>query len=80
MTVTDRYKIIDNKIKTNQAQYYLDRVAAKKSAYSYGDLRKFKSKKLRYKSSAVEQAKFSYSPLGKVFNMGLTGEEKKKEF
>ena len=80
MTVTDRYKIIDNKIKANQAQYDLDRVAAKKSAYSYGDLRKFKSKKLRYKSSVVEQAKFSYSPLDKVFNKGLTGEEKKKEF
>ena len=83
MTVTDRYKIIYNKIKANQAQYDLDRVAAKKSAYSYGDLRKYEyltSEKLGYKSSVVEQANFSYSPLGKVFNKGLTGEGKKKEF
>ena len=28
MTVTDQPKIIDNKIKTNQAQYDLDRLAA----------------------------------------------------
>ena len=83
MTVTDRYKIIDNKIKANQAQYDLDRVAAKKSAYSYGHLRKYEyltSEKLGYKLSVVEPAKFSYSPLSKVFNKGLTGEEKKKEF
>ena len=29
MTVTDQLKIIDNKIKANQAQYDLDRLAAK---------------------------------------------------
>ena len=29
MIVTNRLKIIDNKIKANQAQYYLDRLAAK---------------------------------------------------
>ena len=40
MTVTDQIKIIDNKIKANQAQYDLDRVAAKISSYSSGDLRK----------------------------------------
>ena len=42
MTVTGQLKIIDNKIKTNQAQYDLDRLAAKTSAYSSGDLRKYK--------------------------------------
>ena len=41
MTVTGQLKIIDNKIKTNQAQYDLDRLAAKTSAYSSGDLRKY---------------------------------------
>ena len=41
MTVTDQLKIIDNKIKTNQAQYGLYRSAAKMSAYSSGDLRKY---------------------------------------
>ena len=83
MTVTDRYKIIYNKIKANQAQYDLDRVAAKKSAYSYGDLRKYEyltSEKLGYKSSVVKQAKFNYSPLGKSFNDGFKEETKKKKF
>ena len=40
MIVADQLKIIDIKIKTNQAQYDLDRLAAKISAYSSGDLRK----------------------------------------
>ena len=42
MTVADQLKIIDNKIKANQAQYDLDRLIAKISAYSFGDLRKYK--------------------------------------
>ena len=33
MTVTHQLKIIDSKIKSNQAQYDLDRLAAKISAY-----------------------------------------------
>ena len=41
MKVADQLKIIDNKIEANQAQYDLDRLAAKKSAYSSGDLRKY---------------------------------------
>ena len=40
MTVTDQLKTIDNKIKANQAQYDLDRLAARISAYSSGDIRK----------------------------------------
>ena len=35
MTVNDQLKIIDNKIKANQAQYDLDRLAAKISALSW---------------------------------------------
>ena len=80
MTVTDQIKIIDNKIKANQAQYDLDRLAAKISAYSSGDLRRYEyltGEDLRYKPSVVEQAKFDYSPLGKIFNKGLTEEDKK---
>ena len=38
MTVTNQLKIIDNKIKANQAQYDLDRLAAKISAYSSCDI------------------------------------------
>ena len=41
MTVTDQLKIVDSKIKANQAQYDLDRLAVKISAYSSGDLRKY---------------------------------------
>ena len=40
MTATDQLKFIDNKIKANQDQYDLDRLVAKISAYSSGDLRK----------------------------------------
>ena len=31
-----------------------------------------------YKPSVVEQAKFDYSPLGKVFNKGLNKDDKKE--
>ena len=79
MTVTDQIKIIDNKIKANQAQYDLDRLAAKISAYSSGDLRKYEyltGEDLGYKPSAIEQAKLDYSPLGKVFTMALDKDDK----
>ena len=70
MTVTDQLKIIDNKIKANQAQYDLDRLTAKISAYSSGDLRKYEyltGEDLGFKPSVFEQAKFDYSPLGNIF-------------
>ena len=41
MAVNDQLKIIDNKIKANQTQYDLDRLAAKISGYSSDDLRKY---------------------------------------
>ena len=81
MTVVDKIKIIDNKINANQAQYDLDRSAAKISAHSSGNLRKYEyltGEDLGYKLSVVEQAKFDYSPLRKVFNEGLTEEDKKE--
>ena len=53
MTRKEQVKILDNKIEANNAQYNLDRMNAEISAYSSGD--------------AFEQAKFEYSPLGKVF-------------
>ena len=42
MAVTDQLKIIDDKSKANQAQYDLDRLSAKVSALSSGELRKYK--------------------------------------
>ena len=83
MTVTDQIKIIDNKIKANQAQYDLDRLTAKISALSSGELRKYDyltGEDLGYRASALEQTKFDYSPLGKVFNKGLHDDDKKEGF
>ena len=60
MTVTGQLKIIDNKIKASQAQYDLDRLAAKISAYSFGDVTKYEyltGEELGYKRSVFEQAK-----------------------
>ena len=61
MAVTDQLKTIDNKIKANQALYDFDRLAAKISAYSSGDLRKYEyltSEDLGYKPSVFEQVIF----------------------
>ena len=51
------------------------------SAYSSGDLPKYEyltKKKLGYKPDAFEQAKFQYSPLGKVFTDGLDKSDRKE--
>ena len=41
MTVTDKIKVLERKIKQNEAQYDLDRKTAKISALSSGDLDKY---------------------------------------
>ena len=74
MTRKEQVKILDDKIEANNAQYNLDRMNAEISAYSSGDLPKCEyltKKDLGYKPDAFEQAKFEYSPLGKVFTDGL---------
>ena len=51
------------------------------SAYCSGDLPKYEyltKKNLGYKPDAFEQAKFEYSPLGKVFTDGLDKSDKNK--
>ena len=71
MTLTVQAKIVDDKIKVNKAQYDLDREAAKISALSSGELKKYEyltGEDLGYKPAVVQKAKFEYSPLGKVFN------------
>ena len=58
----------------NEAQYDLDRKAAKIYTLSSNNLDKHEyltGEDLGLKPSAVEQAKFKYSPLGKTFNKGL---------
>ena len=74
MTITDQIKILDKKNIQNEAHYDLDRKAAKISALSSNNLDKYEyltGEDLGLKPSTVEQAKFEYSPLGKVFNKGL---------
>ena len=82
MTVTDQIKILNRKIKQNEAQYDLDRKAAKISALSSNNLDKYEyltGEDLCLKASTVEQAKSEYSPLGKIFNKALDKEKDKKE-
>ena len=65
----------------NEAQYDLDREAAKISALSSNNLDKYEyltDEDLGLKPSTVEQAKFEYSPLGKTFNKGLSEDDKKE--
>ena len=81
MTVTDQLKILDRKIMQNEAQYDLDRKAAKISALSSNNLDKYEyltGEDLGLKPSTIEQAKFEYSPLGKTFNKGLDKDDQKE--
>ena len=82
MTVTDQIKILDRKIMQSEAQYDLDRKAAKISALFSNNLDKYEylnGEDLGLKPSTAEQAKFEYSPLGKIFNKGLDEDKDKKE-
>ena len=82
MTVTDQIKILARKAMQNEAQYDLDRKAAKISALSYNNLDKYEyliGEDLGLNPSTVEKAQFECSPLGKIFNKGLDKDEDKKE-
>ena len=78
MTVTDKIKILDSKIKSNQVQYDLGREAAKISSLSSENLldkhEYLTGEDLGYKPNVFEKAKFEYSPLGMV----LTNNTKSK--
>ena len=65
----------------NEAQYDLDRKASKISAWSSNDLDKYEcltGEYLGLKPSTIEQTKFEYSPLGKIFNKGFSEDDKKE--
>ena len=82
MAKSDQIKILNNKIKAKNVQYDIDRLNAEISAYSSGDLDKYEfltKQDLGYKPDALEQTKFAYSPLGKVFNDGLNKKDKTKK-
>ena len=81
MTVPDQIKILDRKIMQNEAQYDLDRKAAKISALASNNLEKYEyltGEDIGLKPSTVEQAKFEYSPQGKVFTKGLHKNDQKE--
>ena len=81
MTITDEIKILNKKIMQNEAQNDLDKKAAKISALSSNNFNKYKyltGEDLGLKPSTVEQAKFEYSPLGKLFNKGLDKNDQKE--
>ena len=79
--MTDQIKNLGRKIKLNESQYDLDREAAKISTLSSKNLDKYElltGEDLDFKPSIVAQAKFEYSPLGKIFNKGLSEDDKKR--
>ena len=81
MTITDQIKILDRKIMQNEAQYDLDRKAAKISALSSNNLDKYEyltGEDLDLKPSTVERTKFEYSSLGKIFNKSSDEKDKKE--
>ena len=84
MTVTHEIKIIDDKIKANQAQYNLSRRAAKISALSSEDLlEKYEyvpGEDLGHKSSVFEYVRLQYFPFGNIFTKELDKDDKKKGF
>ena len=76
MTVTDQKEKL-RKMNHNMIQ----REETKISALSSNNLDKYElltDEDLDLKQSTVEQAKFEYSPLGKIFNKGLSEEDKKE--
>ena len=65
----------------NEAQYDLDRKAARISVLPSNSLGKYEystDKDLGLKPSTVEQTKLEYSPLGKSFNKGLNQDDQKE--
>ena len=77
----DQIKVLDKKNLQNEAQYDLYRKAAKISALSSNNLDKCEyltGEDLGLKPDTIEQTKFEYSPLGKIFNKGLSENDKKE--
>ena len=74
MTVLDQIEILYKKNMQNEAQYDLDRKAAKISALSSNNFDKYEyltGEDLGLKPSTVEQERFEYFPLSKILNKGL---------
>ena len=82
MTRKEQNKILNDKIEANNVQYDLDRMNAEILAYSSGDLDKYEfltKQDLKYKPDTLEEVKFAYSLLGKVFNDRLNKKDNTKK-
>ena len=74
MTRKEQNKILDAKIESNVNQCKVNRLNSEISAFSSGDLNKYKFLKridLNYKPNALDKARLVFSPLGKTFSIGL---------
>ena len=81
MTITDQIKILDKSFLQNEAQYDLDKKATIISAWSSKNLDKVEyltGEDLGLKPNTIEQARFEYSPLGKIFNKDLSEDDQKE--
>ena len=79
MTLTDELKVLDDKIKPNQAQYDLNREAAKICTLLSEDFDKYEymtGEGLESKYGVVQQVKSEHSPLDKAFNKELKNDDK----
>ena len=75
----EQTKVLNDKINANKADFNLNRQTAKISALATDDLDKCEyltGEETKYRSNPVEQKRFEYSPLGKVFKKGLTDDDK----
>ena len=78
MAKKEQLNVLNDKINANRADFNLNRQTAKISALATGDLDKYAyltGKETNYRSNPVEQKRFEYSPLDKVFNKGLENKE-----
>ena len=83
MTITDQIKIFDTKILQNETQYDLDKKAVIISVRSSNNLDKAEyltGEDLGLRPNTIEQSRFEYSPLGKIFNKGVGKDDKKGSF
>ena len=81
MTINDHIKILNKKILENEAQYDLDKKVAIVSARSSKNLDKVEyltGEDLGLKPNTIDQVRFEYSPLSKIFNKGLDKDDQKE--
>ena len=83
MTITDQIKILDRNFMQNEAQYDLDRKAAKISALSSNNLDKYGyliGEDLDLKTSTIKHITFEYSPVKFLIKGWIKIKAEKKDF